>query len=80
MGTTESKNTENTGDPQVQVLNQLSVHEELHVQHDTKLNIVIIIVAIQLVITLYRAYKDHAQKQALKAAKSISALNRLSDV
>lgn len=80
MGTTKSKITENTGDPQVQVLNQLTIHEELHVQHDIKINIIIIIVSIQLWITLYHVYKEYALKQALKAAKSISALNKLNDV
>lgn len=80
MGTTESKNTENKGDPQVQVLNRLEVHESLHQKNDIKLNIILILVVLQLLIMFYRMYKEHSRKQALKAAKSVSALNNLSEV
>lgn len=77
MGTTESKETQVTGDPQVQVLNRLEVHEEIHAQHEMKLNIIIIIVAIQLLITVYKAYKEHTRSQALKAAKSVADLTNV---
>lgn len=80
MGTTESKNTENKGDPQVQVLNRLEVHESLHQKNDIKLNIILILVVLQLLIMFYRMYKEHSRKQALKTAKSVSALNKLSEV
>lgn len=71
MGLNKSK-VQNTGDPQVQILNQLQLHEEYHSDHDIKLNIIIVLVSIQLIITLYRIYNENAKKRALKAAKSIA--------
>lgn len=71
MGLNKSK-VQNTGDPQVQILNQLQLHEEYHSDHDMKLNIIIVVVCIQLIITLCRIYNENAKKRALKAAKSIA--------
>lgn len=37
MGKTQSKNNNVSGDPQVQIMNQLQVHEDLHMQNDVKI-------------------------------------------
>ena len=66
------KKVQVSGDPQVQILNKLVIHEEIQTQHELKLNIILALVAIQLIITLYRLYKEHSRKQALKAAKSVA--------
>lgn len=72
MGNIKSKTSHNSGDPQVQILNSLDVHEEYHAQHDFKINVLLAIVCFHLAITLYRTYKENTKKQALKAAKSIA--------
>lgn len=77
MGTTETKEAKNSGDPQVQILNQLNSHEERHAEHEVKLNIIIVIVMLQLLITIYRIYKKNARVQALKAAKSVADISRI---
>lgn len=76
MGTTESKDTHVTGDPQVQVLNKLEVHENMHIEHDRKITIILVIVTVQLIITVYRLYKEHTRTQAIKAAKSLADITR----
>lgn len=77
MGKTQSKKVQVSGDPQVQILNQLDIHEELHNQHDLKLDIILVIVCIQLLITLYKLHKEHNRKQALKAAKTVADLTSI---
>lgn len=77
MGKSNSKNSVNSENPQVQILNQLESHEELHIQHDLKLTIILVIVAVQISITLYRLYKEHAKTQALKAAKSLADIDKV---
>lgn len=72
MGKPYSKTTQNTGDPQVNVQNQLEVHEEYHQVHELKLTIILCLVAIQLAIGLYQIYKRHNRAQTLKLAKSMA--------
>lgn len=74
MGKTQSKKVQVSGDPQVQILNQLEIHEEVQIQHELKLNIILTLVAIHLLITLYKLYKEHQRRQAIKAAKSVAEL------
>lgn len=74
MGKTQSKKVQVSGDPQVQILNQLEIHEEIQTQHELKLNIILALVAIHLLITLYKLYKEHSRRQAIKAAKSVADL------
>lgn len=73
MGKSNSKNSVNSENPQVQILNQLETHEELHLQHDLKLTVIAVIVILHLSITLYKLYKEQTKTQALKAAKSIAS-------
>lgn len=77
MGKSNSKNSITSDNPQVQVLNQLEWHEEQHNEHDFKITIILVLVAIQLSITIYRLYKDHTKVQALKAAKSLAHIDRV---
>lgn len=77
MGTSQSKETEVTGDSQVQVINKLEVHEGLHQQHEMKLTVILIIVSIHFVITIYKLYKEHTRSLAFKAAKSIADLEKI---
>lgn len=72
MGKTNSKVSQNTGDPQVQILNQLSVNGELHEAHEEKLLYILIIVSVHLAFTVYNMYKLYTKKQALKAAKTVA--------
>lgn len=76
MGKSNSKNSVNSENPQVQILNQLESHEELHIQNDLKVTIILVIVVFQLFITLYRLY-EHTKTQALKAAKSLADIDRV---
>lgn len=77
MGKPQSKVSQNTGDPQVQVLNQLELHEEYHASHDMKLTIILVVVCAQLAIAIYRMYQKHSKKQAVKAAKSIANIKNI---
>lgn len=77
MGKPNSKNVVNSENPQVQILNQLDWHEELHMQQDLKMTIVLVIVGLQLTITIYKLYKEHSKTQALKAAKSVADIDRV---
>lgn len=77
MGNSKSKNSVNSENPQVQILNQLEMHEELHAQNDLKVTIILVIVVFQLFLTLYRLYKEHTKTQALKAAKSLADIDKV---
>lgn len=77
MGNDKSKESHNSGDPQVQVLNTLEIHAEQHKQHEFKLTIILVIVSVQLLLTMYKLYKEHTRKQALKAAKTLSDLTTI---
>lgn len=70
MGKSNSKTSQNSGDPQVNIQNQLEVHEEYHQVHEMKLTIILCVVVVQLAVTLYKMYKRYSRAQALKIAKS----------
>lgn len=74
MGKSNSKTVENSGDPQVIILNQLEAHAEMHVSHEQKLIVIMIVVILQFAMTLYVIYRKHTRKEALKAAKSMATL------
>lgn len=75
MGKSNSKTSQNSGDPQVNIQNQLEVHEEYHQVHELKLTIILCVVLIQLVVTLYKMCKRYSRTQALKIAKSVVNLS-----
>lgn len=72
MGNNKSKTALNSGDPQVQILNELAIHEEYHADHEFKLNIILALVGLQLAVMFYQLYKLHTKRQAMKAARSIA--------
>lgn len=77
MGNNKSKTTQNSGDPQVQILNELAIHEEYHADHDFKLNVILALVGLQLAVMFYQLYKIHTKKQAMKAAKSVANIQNM---
>ena len=77
MGNSKSKTSQVSGDPQVQVLNHLEVNEEHQVDHELKLTIILVVVLIQLIIMICKTYTKYSRKQALKAARSIAAIQNI---
>lgn len=77
MGKKQSKVLQTTGDPQVQILNQLEVNTDQHNDQENKLSIILILVAINLALSLYKIYKEHSRRQALKAAKTAADLREI---
>lgn len=80
MGKGPSKNSVdvNSENPQIEILNQLvESHAQGREQHDQKITIILVIVALQLSITVYKLYKSHTKVQAIKAAKSIADIERV---
>lgn len=74
MGKPNSKQVQNSGDPQVNILNKLDIHDSLHESHEIKLLLILLVVCVQLVITIYQLFKRHSRAQTLKLAKSIANL------
>ena len=72
MGSTKSKSTQVSGDPQVQILNHLESNSEAHVDHDVKLTVILVLVAFQLALQVFQLYKRYTRTQALKAARSVA--------
>ena len=77
MGSTKSKSSQVSGDPQVQILNQLEVHAESHADHDLKTSIILAVVVLQLLLAVMKCYKKHTRTQALKAARSVAAIQQI---
>lgn len=70
MGNHDSKDTSQSGDHDVTIIQTQEVHTNLLADHDTKLLILIIMVGIQLIITVWMLIKNQLQKQATKAARA----------
>ena len=77
MGSTKSKSSQVSGDPQVQILNQLELHAESHTDHDLKTTIILAVVVLQLLLAGIKWYKKHTRTQALKAARSVAAIQQI---
>lgn len=77
MGKTYSRNNENNGDPQVNIVNTLEGHSEAHNGHEAKLWIIIVLVGILLAIILNREYTRRVKKRAIVTAKSIARLEEI---
>lgn len=75
MGNNDSKDTEQSGNQDVVIIQNQEVHTGMLTDHEMKLNILMIMVAIQLLITLGNMVQKLLQKQALKAAKSVATLD-----
>lgn len=77
MGKTYSKNTQNSGDPQVNIQNSLNVHSEWHEEHDFKLTVILCAVCAHLALALFVQYKRYSRAQAMKVAKSVANLQNV---
>lgn len=66
------------GDHDLTIINTQEVHTDFHLSHDIKLNIIIGLMALQLVLALYRTIVKRERKRANKiAAKSLANLNEV---
>ena len=77
MGSTKSKSSQVSGDPQVQVLNHLELNAEAHADHEIKMNIILVVVVLQLLLLTIKWYKKSTRSQALKAARSVAAIQQI---
>ena len=77
MGKTQSHSAQNTGNAQVNVINQLEAHSEAHEGHELKLWLILSLVVIQTAILLYKQYTKSMNRCALKAARSVIAVNHV---
>lgn len=76
MGKHQSKQHNENGDLHLTtVVRNQQTHDEYHVQQTLLLWSILIVVVIHLAIVLYGLHKKREQRVALKAAKSIAALN-----
>lgn len=75
MGLFSSKKVANNGDHQTQVINHLESHTEILDQTEIKLWLILIVVCAQLLLLVYKMHKKQSRRQALKAAKSVAAVN-----
>ena len=76
MGKQQSKATSVSGDPQVNIINQLESHESLHEDAQIKLWLLIALNVIQMLLTLYKWHEKRVKRRAfLKGCKSTDALS-----
>lgn len=75
MGSENTKEATQSGDQDVTIIENREVHTGLLESHDGKINIVLGIVAIQMLITILGIVRKQFRKQALKAAKSVATLD-----
>ena len=76
MGKTYSRDVKTTGDPQVNIVNTLERHTELHDNNNVLLWALLIICGIQLTITIYKLHMRRVKKLAYKkASKSVLTLS-----
>lgn len=76
MGKSQSKR-ENSGDPQVQIVNNQNLHTLYHEEHNILLWVICAMVAVLLLMELYKKYKSGKERDAIRTARSIA---RLTDV
>ena len=77
MGSTKSKSSQVSVDPQVPVLNHLELNAETHADHDIKITIILAVVVLQLLLAGIKWYKKNTRSQALKAARSAAAIQQI---
>lgn len=76
MGKTQSKQYNENGEVKLTTIVQnQQTHSEDHEEHTLMLWLILAAVLIQLTITLYTLYKRRERKVAIKAAKSVAALD-----
>lgn len=77
MGKTYSRNSENKGDPQVNIINSLEQHTGAHEEHEVKLWLLLTLVTVLLLLTIHREYARRVKKRAIINARSIVRLNEV---
>lgn len=78
MGKQQSKTTSISGDPQVNIVNQLEDHSILHEEHAIKLWILLALNIIQLSVTAYKWHAKHVRRRAFeKGCKSSETLSKV---
>lgn len=75
MGNDNTKEATQNGDQDVTIIENQEVHTGLLEDHDWKLNLILIIVTTQLIIGILNILRKQWKKAALKAAKSVAALD-----
>lgn len=72
MGKANSKSAvTHNADPQIRIINMQEEHSEQLEHHEFLLSIILVIVAVQLIVTLYTMLKRHERKRAFKHARSM---------
>lgn len=74
MGLFNSKKVQNEGDSQVTVLNHVVEHTEAHVYQEGLLLVILALVIVLVAVQIYKIYIKCSRKQALKAARTVAAL------
>lgn len=70
--------SEITGDKNIAIINTQEVHTNYHEDHELKLNIILILVAIQLTIVIYKAWQKRLKTKAYrKARNSIATISQV---
>lgn len=73
MGKTSSKSAvTHNADPQIRIENNQNLHSEKLEEHEFILYIILVVVAVQLLITLYTIFQRRERKRAFKLAKSMN--------
>lgn len=73
-----SPKTEQSDDSDVDIINTKELHTDLHLDHELKLWVVIILISLQFTVTAYKLIaKRERKKEARMMAKSIAHLNEV---
>lgn len=75
MGNDNSKKPTQNGDQDVTIIENQEVHTGLLEDYDWKINLILIISTIQLLIGILTILRKQWKKTAIKAAKSVAALD-----
>lgn len=77
MGKSSSKPKITTSGTNVEINTILEQHQELHENHEFKLWLILVLVAIQVIVLCYKELKLQSRRNALKAAKSVANIENV---
>lgn len=78
MGKSNSKSEViHNADPQIRIINNQELHSDDHEEQAIKLNIILVIVAIQLILVAYKMWHKRVQRKTLSKMKSIADLDKV---
>lgn len=69
-----SKQNENSGDAQVNILNNLDQHSDLHESQLKLLLVILLILLAFAAVELYKAFARCSKTRAIKAARAVTAM------